>query len=147
VLTLVLVVQLLNSAIEAVTDLVSLEDHVRTWLQLLPRMHQPFPILGIRDLGLGIREVRRVRKPAKQKTLDSAAAWDAVADEARGKHARVVHDEEVAGAQMIRQLRKRRVLDRTGLPREDQESRLPTLGWRTLGDQFVGEFEIEIARP
>ena len=35
---------------------VSFEQHTRTWFQFLPRMHQRFPCLGIRDSGFGSSE-------------------------------------------------------------------------------------------
>jgi len=66
-------------------------------------------------------------------------------DEARRKDASVIDDEQIARTQMIDQPREQRVLDRAGLTREHQQSRLTALGWRTLRDQTVREIEIEIA--
>ena len=89
--------------------------------------------------------VRSVRQFAKQQTLDGAAAWNSMPHEPRRKHARVVDDEQIAGAQVIGQPRERRVLDGTRLPRQHQQSRLPSLGRRTLSDQLVRQIEVEIA--
>ena len=68
-----------------------------------------------------------------------------MADEPRRKHASVVNDEQIAGAQVIGHRGERRVLDGARLPRQHQQSRLPSLGWRTLSDQLVRQIEVEIA--
>ena len=65
--------------------------------------------------------------------------------EPRRKHASIVDNEQIAGAQVIGHPRERRVLDGTRLPREHQQSRLPALDWRTLSDQLVRQIEVEIA--
>ena len=106
-------------------------------------MHQRLPVLGILDSGFGIRVVR---KPAKQEALDGSAARNSVAHEPRGKYTGVVNDQQIAGAQVIRQLGKRGVLDCARLPRQHQQSRLPSFSRRTLSDQLVREIEVEIAR-
>ena len=83
---------------------------------------------------------------AQQQALDCSAAWNSMPHEPRRKHASIVDNEQIAGTQMIGHPRERRVLDGTRLPREHQQSRLPSLDWRTLSDQLVRQIEVEIAR-
>jgi hypothetical protein len=61
------------------------------------------------------------------------------------KHSCVVQDKKIARAEVVAETRERCVLDGAGVPREDHQSRLPSLGRRTLGDQLVRQLEIEIA--
>jgi hypothetical protein len=66
--------------------------------------------------------------------------------EPRRKHAGVIDDKQVAGAQMIADARERGVLDRAALSRKNQESRLAALSRGTLSDQLIRQIEVEVAR-
>ena len=66
------------------------EHHPRAGLQLLAGMHERVPV--------------RVVHALEQQTLDRAAARVAAPDQPRRKHARVVDDEQVAGAEQLRQI-------------------------------------------
>jgi hypothetical protein len=61
------------------------------------------------------------------------------------KDSRVVHDKEIAGVQVVAEVRERCVFDSTSMPREDHQSRLTPLLRRTLCDQLLRQLEIEIA--
>ena len=61
------------------------------------------------------------------------------------KDSRVVHDKEIAGVQVVAEVRERCVFDCASMPREEHQSRLTSLGRRTLSDQLLRQLEIEIA--
>jgi len=82
---------------------------------------------------------------ADQQTLDDTAARDAAAKEPRRKHPRVVHDDEVAGAQQLRQVRDRPVLDRTAAAVEAQQTGRAALRDRLLRDELGRQIEVEVA--
>lgn len=61
----------------------------------------------------------------------------------RGKDARVVDDEDVAGAKKRREVGNRAVFERSSAAIEGQEARL-TARRRRLGDQALRQREVEI---
>ena len=72
-----------------------LEHHARARLQLLTRVHQRVPLFGAR------RSAADGTAGAHEQALDGAAARHATAEQPRRKHARVVDDEQIAGAQVV----------------------------------------------
>jgi hypothetical protein len=66
-----------------------------------------------------------------------------VAEQPRGKNARIVHDEQVTGNKVLRQIREYRVLDRAGAM-EDKQAGSPALLRGILRDQRLGQIEIEV---
>jgi hypothetical protein len=80
---------------------------------------------------------------AKEEAFDDAAAWDAVAEQARREDARVVDDEEIAGAEKRRQIADGRMMERWRLPIEDEQARRAP-GCGLLRDQIVRELEGEV---
>ena len=65
--------------------------------------------VGEWDLGIGRWEL------TQKQTFDRAAARNAIADEARREHARVIDDEQIVAMQILREPRERTVLDRACL--------------------------------
>jgi hypothetical protein len=100
---------------------ISLETHVRTGLELLPGVHQRFPHLG-GSLGtrLGIQCANF--QAANQQTLNGPATRHAMTEQSRGKHARVIDDDQIATIQMQWQLREHRVVCLFRRPIEDDEA-------------------------
>src|SRR5205814_10603802 len=84
----------------------SLEYHAGARRQLLARMHQGLPDFG-RPAEAGRYEICGVRHSlvgrhaAHQQTFDSAASRLAPAEQARGKHPRVVEDQDIARIEKI----------------------------------------------
>jgi hypothetical protein len=79
----------------------------------------------------------------EEEAFDDAAAWDAVAEQARCEDARVVDDEEIAAAEVRRQIADGRVMERWRLPIEDEQARR-TAGCSLLRDQILRELEGEV---
>ena len=84
----------------------------RAGLQLLAGMHRARPQRGRRDRCRSSRDGADRLRWSEQQALDRAAARHAVPEQASGEDARVVDDQQIAGAQDRRQLRDRRVLQR-----------------------------------
>src|SRR5262249_13099183 len=101
-------------------------------LQLLPRMHQRFPHPIVFELP-------------NEQTLDRAAAWNAAAQQTRRKHARVVHDQQIAGRKELRQRSDRGMADGPGPPVETQEPRAAAIGGSVLRDQIRRKIKVECA--
>jgi len=78
-----------------------------------------------------------------EKTFDRAAGRVAMPEEATGKNAGVVEDEQVAGAQEPLEVCEHRVLDGASVAAQHQQPRPPAL-LRFLRDQRLGKLEIEI---
>ena len=89
----------------------SFKHHARPRFQFLPGMHQRLPDRVSRG--------QNVRPRPDQETLDRAAAGDAAAEQPRGKHARVVDDDQIAGAQQLGQRGDMRVREGAAVAIED----------------------------
>ena len=118
---------------------ITLEHHLRTGLELLTRMHEGFPLLGIPDARWPDSQA------PDQQTLDGAAAWHPVSEQPRGEDTRVVQHQEVAPAKMRRKPIEGRMLPCPCRTIDDDEARRAALGGRVLSDQLLGEIEIEVA--
>jgi hypothetical protein len=112
-----------------------LEPHQGARLQLLAGVHQRRP-------GLGLAVLRAV-VTGEQQALHRAAARHAVPEQPRREHARVVHDEQIAGPEEARKLLDGRVLDRAGRSPQDQEPRRAARRG-VLRDELFGQIEIEL---
>ena len=113
-----------------------IEEHARTWLEFLPRADQRLPQFAAID---GIALTR------DKQTLDAATTGIAVAEQPRRNDARVVDDEQVTRAQLLRQGCDGMVGCLAGGTIETQQARRPANSGRLLRDQIIGEFEIEVA--
>jgi len=80
-----------------------------------------------------------------QQTLDGAATGHATTEQARGEDSGVVDDDEVAGAQPIRQRGDPRVRDDAGFPVEMKQTGPAALRGRLLGDELRWKIEVEVA--
>jgi hypothetical protein len=109
---------------------VAFEQHARAGLQFLTWMDERFPF--------------RSRDCAQKESLDSAAAWNAMPKKPGGKNPGVIDDQEIAGSELIRHLRERRVFDCAGRAMQDEQSRRPAGGRRLLRNQLIRKFEIEV---
>ena len=78
-----------------------------------------------------------------QEAFGRATTRQPDADEARGKHARVVEHEEVAAPQEPFEVREHRVLDGAAVTLQHQEAR-PSAFARLLGDERLGQVEVEV---
>jgi hypothetical protein len=149
-------VEVLRQDLAMETHVVRLERDASAGFELLARVHQAFPNLASVNSRLPFPNsqasvpgswewgVRRWEF-AKEETLHCAAARDTTTYESGREHASVVEHEQIARAKMAPQPAERRVLNRSCVAWEDEESRLPSLGRRPLSDQFVGQLEIEVA--
>src|SRR5688572_22314829 len=108
-----------------------LEHHLRPRLELLAGMHQRVPFSA-------------PERPDQQ-TLDDATARTPPSKQPRRKHLRVVHDEQIARAQVILHLRERgRVLGAATCPMQHQKTRASPDLRRILRDQCFRQFEVEV---
>jgi len=99
------------------------KHHARTGRQLLPGMHERIPSVVI--------QLR------KQQTLSGAAARYARAEQARGKHFRIVDNQDVAFTEQIREARHVGVLDLAGASAQHEQLRRTSLG-RSLRNEPGG---------
>src|SRR5262245_20678009 len=106
-------------------------------------MHQTFPDLGASRLGIPNSQRPNVQT-ANQQTLNSAAALNAMTEQPRREHARVVQDQEIAATEVRRQLIEHRVLRRLRRAIEHNETRATALGGRMVSNQLLGQFEVEL---
>jgi hypothetical protein len=83
------------------------------------------------------------RRARQQQALDGAAGRHAPSEQPRGEHAGVVDDEEVAGAQVLRQAGDGAVLQARPFPREHHQLRRSARSWR-LRDEVRGKVEVEL---
>ena len=129
-------------------DGVAFEDDAGLGFELLARVHEGVPLLGIQDSGFRTRR-RELGvgpwEPTQQKAFHHAAAWNATTDEPCRKDARVVEHEQIARPQVLSESGKSGVLDCAGVPGKHQETRLASLGRRSLSDQLLRQIEIKIA--
>src|SRR5262245_25386445 len=88
----------------------TVEANTRTRRELLAGMHEGFPIVS----------VLAAKRPDKQ-ALDRTAARYAAAEQASRKHARVVHDDDIAGFQEVRKRTNDGVFDRAVVAADDHE--------------------------
>ena len=109
---------------------VPLEPHAATGAQLLPGMHQRVPAILV--------------EAPEQQALHLAAARRAVPVQARRKHARVVHDHQVAGREQVWQIARVRACDRAARAVDDHQAGRRALGCRVLSDELGRQVEIEI---
>ena len=109
-------------------------------------MHQRFPdfIRRRRRCAPG-GPARFGRFTANEQALHRAAARHSSAHQARGKHARVVDDDEVARLKESRKVDDASVCDASGRAIQMKQPRSRTLGGWFLGDQLGREVEVEIA--
>ena len=82
------------------------------------------------DLGYGMWDLR------EQETFERPASRHAMSQQACGKHARVVDDEQIARRQQVRKRRDRRMIDSAGHAVESHEPRAAPLGRRVLRNKF-----------
>jgi hypothetical protein len=82
----------------------TLKAHERPWFEFLAGVHE-----GARDARAGIWGCGIRLRTFEQQTLHGAATRHAVAEQARGEHAGVVDDEEIAATQNRRQIGHARV--------------------------------------
>jgi hypothetical protein len=108
----------------------AVELHLGAAPQLLAGVHQRFPPIGVEAFD--------------QDALDGAAARHAPADQPRGEHARVVDDEEVAGAQPLWKHRHDRVCEAARFAIQNEQPRGPPFGRRLLRDQIGRQVEVEV---
>ena len=92
-----------------------------------------------------LARVARARERVEEQHLD-APPGGAVEEAARGKHARVVADEHVAGAEQRRQLVEGAVLERSARAPRDQQPRGVARLRRRLRDQLLGQDVVEVAQ-
>src|SRR5438045_9466506 len=92
-----------------------------------------------------LREHAAGAQHALEQELDAAAAWASPAREARGQHAGVVEDEQVAGAQQLGQVGETAVLDRARRAVEHEQPARAALRERRLRDQLARQFVVEFA--
>src|SRR5262249_22020494 len=118
-----------NLAVQRVT---SLEQDARTRLQLLARMHERLPVIG-------------VGRSRDEQALDHSAAGHPTAEQARRKNARVVDDYEVARVKKIGKRGDRRVADGSRCPREVKQARTAALRGRLLCNELGWKIEVELA--
>lgn len=86
-----------------------------------------------------------VREGTDEECFDCAAGSRADAEEAGGHDAGVVDDHEVAGLEQAGKVLEDVVGDSAGGAVEDEEACGIARFGRLLGDQFAGEFEVEVA--
>lgn len=109
--------------------------------------------MGLEDkpaAGLGLSRGAKKHLPPDvaegphEEYFDLAASIWARAEEARGHHARVVHDDEVAGIEEFRKISKNTVLNSLARAAKDHEAGgIAGLGG-LLRDQFVREIKVEV---
>ena len=85
------------------------------------------------------------REATDQQALDAPVAGDATAEQARGKDARVIDDEQIARTKEPRQIRHGRVCYRAAVPAEMEEPGSRAFACRLLRDQLGRQIEVEIA--
>ena len=99
------------------------ERELRTGVQLAARLGKAFPDAAALVL--------------QEQQLHGAARRHAVAEQARGQHARIVHHKAVARLQVVHDIIKMPVFQRTGLPVQHQKpGTIPPLQGR-LGNQLL----------
>ena len=64
-------------------------------------------------------------------------AWNAMAEQARGKNLRVVEHQQVAAVKMVREVGERGVLETAGLAVEHEQTRAAALSRWLLGNQLI----------
>ena len=84
------------------------------------------------------------RRRPDQKALGGAAAGQPDADQARREDARVVDDQQIAGAEQRRQVVEGEMRDAPARAIERHEPAAAARGRRLLRDQLVREIEIEV---
>jgi hypothetical protein len=107
-----------------------LEDDAPSGTQLLAGMHQRLPSLLV--------------QAGKQQAFDSAPAGHPPAQEARGEHLRVVHDEQIPRDQVPQKVADRGMCRGAAVPVKDQEPRVFPLGRRGLRDEFGRKRVVEV---
>ena len=112
----------------AVDRVNSFKRDPRSLVQFLPRMHQSFPEFG--------KRVPRISgsQSSHQEALHGAARRHAVSEQARGKHARVVDDDEVARAQEVGQRTDCGMRDGSAVAAKVQQPRSRAIGGWFLCD-------------
>ncbi len=104
-------------------------------------MHQRLPILRARHR----RRDRAARFPPNQEAFDRASARHTPSEQPRGKHTRIVDDDDIAFAKGQREIVNRAVDDAAGAAIELEQPCPAALLGRFLGDQFGREIEVELA--
>ena len=82
---------------------------------------------------------------AQQQALHRPAARHPAAEQTRGKHARVVDDDEVARGEKVGQRREPSMCNGAGRAIQVKEPRRAPIGGRLLRDQAGRQVEVEIA--
>jgi len=80
----------------------------------------------------------------QEQTFDGAAAWNAMSEETRREHTRIVQDQQVSRRQDARQIAHVHVPERTARAVQDEQARRAA-GGGGLRDQLGRQVEIEIA--
>jgi hypothetical protein len=81
---------------------------------------------------------------AKQKALDSASAWQPMPEQPRGKDSCIVQNEKIASAQIVHDVRKRRVFDLPAVSPQHEQARVAPHNGRLLRNQLIGKTKIEV---
>ena len=108
----------------------ALEDHFRSGLKLLTRMHERIPFL--------IFEVR------EEQAFDGAAARHARAEQTSRKHFRIVDDEQIALAEVLRQAGHMCVRQMPGAFIENEQPRRGSVSCGGLRDELRRQIETEV---
>ena len=95
------------------------------------------------DTGVPARNLRPLT--ANQQTFDGTASRDATTQQSRGKDPRVVHDDQIAWLEEVRERRDSGVLDVSALPIEVEKAGRRSVRRRLLRDQLRRQIEIELS--